>query len=76
MNSPNVIIDLTLNDFLAIGYTLPNQANTCLPKSTDAYFCSIAEGDQDLWEKIPVIIRGPSTVSTRKAVADETFVRN
>ena len=61
---------------LKLGCTLPNLANICLHKSTDANFYPFTEGDKDLLEKIREdVVGGPSIVSTRKAVVDETFVR-
>ena len=63
-------------DMLKLGCTLPNLANICLHKSTDAKFYPITEGDKDLLEKIREdVVGGPSIVFTRKAVVDETFVR-
>ena len=61
---------------LKLGCTLPNLANICLHKSTDAKFYPITEGDGDLLEKIRYdVVGGPSIVFTRKAVVDETFIR-
>ena len=61
---------------LKLGCTLPNLANTCLHKSTDAKFYPFTEGDKDLLEKIREDVVGcPSIVFTRKAVVDETFIR-
>ena len=63
-------------DMLRLGCTLPNLANICLHKSTDATFYPFTEADKDLLEKIREdVVGGPSIVFTRKAVADETFVR-
>ena len=63
-------------DMLNLGCTLPNLANICLHKSTDANFYSITEGDKDPLEKIREdVVGGPSIVFTRKAVVDETFIR-
>ena len=39
-------------DMLKLGCTLPNLANICLDKSTDAKFYPFTEGDKDLLEKI------------------------
>ena len=62
-------------DMLKLGCTLPNLANICLHKSTDAKFYPFTEGDKDLLEKIREdVVGGPSIVFTRKAV-DETFIR-
>ena len=40
------------NDMLELGCTLPNLANICLHKSTDAKLYAFTEGDKDLLEKI------------------------
>ena len=63
-------------DMLRLGCTLPNLANICLHKSTDANFYPFTEGDKDLLEEIREdVVDGPSIVFTRKAVVDETFIR-
>ena len=63
-------------DMLKLGCTLPNLANICLHKSTDAKFYPFTEGDKDLLGKIREdVVGGPSIVFTRKAVVDETFIR-
>ena len=63
-------------DMLKLGCTLPNLANICLHKSTDAKMYPFPEGDKDLLEKIREdVVGGPSIVFTRKAVVDETFIR-
>ena len=62
-------------DMLKLGCILPNLANICLHKSTDAKFYPFTEGDEDLLEKIRQDVGGPSIVFTRKAVVDETFIR-
>ena len=63
-------------DMLKLGCTLPNLANICLHKSTDSKFYRFTENDKDLLEKIREdMVGGPSIVFTRKAVADETFIR-
>ena len=63
-------------DMLKLGCTLPNLANICLHKSTDAKFYPFTEGDKDLLGKIREdVVGGPSIVFTRKAVVDETFFR-
>ena len=63
-------------DMLKLGCTLPNLANICLHKPTDAKFYPFTEGDEDLLEKIREdVVGGPSIVFTRKAVVDETFIR-
>ena len=62
-------------DLLTLGCTLPNLANICLYKSTDAKFYPFTEGDKELLEKIREdVVGGPSVVFTRKAVVNETFV--
>ena len=63
-------------DMLKLGCTLANRANICLHKSTDAKFYPFTEGDKDLLEKIREDVGGPSILFTRKAVVDETFIRN
>ena len=61
-------------DMLKLGCTLPNLANICSHKSTDAQFHPFTEGDKDLLEKIREdVVGGPSIVFTRKAVVDEAF---
>ena len=62
---------------LKLGCTLPNLANICLHKSTSAKFYSINETDKDFLQKIREdMVGGPTIVFTRKAVVDETFIRN
>ena len=57
------------------GCFLPNLANICLHKSTDAKFYPFTERDKDLLEKLREdVVGGPSIVFTRKAVVDETFI--
>ena len=64
-------------DILKLGCTLPNMANICLHKSTSAKFYPFTETDKDLLQKIREhMVGGPSIVFTRKAVVDETFIRN
>ena len=61
---------------LKLGCTLPNLASICLHKSTDSNFYPFTEGHKDLLEKIwEDVVGGPSIVSTRKAVVEETFIR-
>ena len=56
--------------------TLPNLANICLHKSTDSKFYPFNESDKELSEKIREdMVGGPSLVFTRKAVANDTFIR-
>ena len=62
-------------DMLKLGCTLPNLANICLHKSTDAKFYPFTEGDKDLLEKIREdVVGGPYIVFTRRAVVG-TFIR-
>ena len=64
-------------DMLKLRCTLPNLANICLHKSTSAKFYPFTETDKDLLQKIrELMVRGPSIVFTRKAVVDETFIRD
>ena len=63
-------------DMLKLGCTLPNLVNICLPKCTDAKLYSFTEEDKDLMkENREDVVGGPSIVSTREAVVDETFIR-
>ena len=63
-------------DMLKLRCTLPNLANLCLHKSTDAKFYPCTDGDKDLLEKIREdVVGGPFIVFTRKAAVDETFNR-
>ena len=64
-------------DMLKLGCTLPNLANICLHKSTNYKFYPFCESDKDLCEKIREDMTGGSSiVFTRKAVVDETYIRN
>ena len=61
---------------LKLGCTLPNLANICLHKSTDAKFYPFTEGDEDLLEGIREdVVSAPSILFTHKAVVNETFIR-
>ena len=63
-------------DMLKLGCRLPNLANFCLHKSTDAKLYPFTEGDKNLLERIREDVVGvPTIVFTRKAVVDETFSR-
>ena len=62
-------------NMLKLGCTLPNLANICLHKSTDAKIYPFTEGDKDLLQRIRDVVGGPSIVFTGKAVVDETFIR-
>ena len=64
-------------DMLTLECTLPNLANICLHKSTNAKFYPITETDKDLLQKIrEYMVGGPSIVFTGIAVVDETFIRD
>ena len=64
-------------DMLKLGCTLSYLANNCLHKSTSAKFYPFFETDKDLLQKIREdMVGGPYIVFTRKAVVDETFIRN
>ena len=64
-------------DMLKLGCKLPNLANICLNKSTSAKFYPFTETDKELLQKIREnMVGGPFIVFTRKAVVDETFIRN
>ena len=61
---------------LKLDCTLPNLANICLHKSSDAKFYRFTAGDKDLSEKNwGDVVGGPSIVFTRKAFVNETFIR-
>ena len=61
---------------LKLGCTLPNLANICLHKSSDFKFYQFFLSDTDLLETLRKDMKGsPSIVFTRKAVANETFIR-
>ena len=62
---------------LKLGCTLPTLSNICLHKSTSAKFYPFTETDKDLLQTIREdMVGGPSIVFTRKAVVDETFIRD
>ena len=64
-------------DMLKLRCTLPNLANICLHQSTNHKFFPFVESDKDLHYKIREdMTGGPSIVFTRKALVDQTFVRN
>ena len=64
-------------DMLKLGCTLPNLANICLHKSTNNQFYPFIEADKDLHDKIREdMTGGPSILFTRKAVVDQTYIRN
>ena len=63
-------------DMLNLGCTLPNLANNCLHKSTDAKLYPFTEGDENRLKKIREdVAGGPYIASTRKGFVDETFIR-
>ena len=63
-------------DMLELGCTLPNLANICLHKFTDAKFYPFTEADEDLLDKNREdVVGGPSIVFTCRAFVDETFIR-
>ena len=65
------------SDMLKLGCTLPNLGNFCPHKSTNAKLYPFTETDRDLLQKIREdMVVGPSIFFTRKAVVDETFIRN
>ena len=56
------------------GCTLPMKVNVCLYKPTDSKIYPFTEADEDLPEKLQDDMGvGPSTVFTRKTVADDFF---
>ena len=64
------------SDRLNVGCTLPNLANICLHKNTDAKFYPFTEGHTDLLvKKHRDVFGGPFIVFTRKAVVDEDSIR-
>ena len=64
-------------DMLKLGCTLPRRANIGLHKSTGAKFYPFTEIDTELLQKIrEYMVGGPPIFFTRKAVVDETFIRN
>ena len=64
-------------DMLKLGCTLPNLAIIGLHKSTNSKFYPFVEADKDLHDKIREdMTGGPSIVFTRKAIVDQTYIRN
>ena len=64
-------------DMSKLGCTLPSLANICLHKSTNSKFYPFVEADKDLHDKIREdMTGGPSIVFTRKAIVDQTYIRN
>ena len=64
-------------DMLELGCTLLNLANIRLHKSKSAKFYPFTETEKELLQEIREdMVGGPSIVFTRKAVVDETFIRN
>ena len=63
-------------DILRLGCALPNLANICLHKSTDANFYLLTDADKERLCKLREdVVGGPPIIFTRKAVVDETFFR-
>ena len=63
-------------DMLKLGSTLPYLAKICFHKSTGSNLYPFTQSKKDLLEKIRKdMVGGPPIVFTRKAVADETFIR-
>ena len=61
---------------LHLGCTLPNLANICLHKPTDAKLYPFTEADIDLFGSLREdIVADPSIVFTRKAIVNEAFIR-
>ena len=61
---------------LKLRCTLPNLANICLHKSTNAKFYPITEEDKDFLEKNREdVFGGPPIDFACKAVVDETYIR-
>ena len=57
--------------------TLPNLANICLHKSTSAKFYPFTETNKEMLQKFREdMVCGSSIVFKRKAVVDESFIRN
>ena len=64
-------------DMLKLGCTLPNLANVCLHESTNHKCFPFVEADKDLHDNVCEDMTGcPSIDFTRKAVVDQTFIRN
>ena len=64
-------------DMLKLGCTLPNLANICLHPSTNHKFFPFVASDKDLHDKIREDMTGGTSIMfTRKAVVDQTFIRN
>ena len=62
---------------LKLGCTLPNLAKICLHKSTNHKYFPFVEADENSHDKLSEdMTGGPSIVFTRKAVVDQTFIRN
>ena len=77
-NAKTIVFHQAKNiDFLKLGCTLPNLTGICLHESTDTKIYTFKEADKDLLEKMKQsVVGGPSIVSTRKEVVDQTFNRN
>ena len=76
MQKKRLLFTMAKIDMLKLDSTLPNLANICLHKFTDAKFYPFTEGDKVLLKKIREnVVGGPSIVFTRKAVVDENLIR-
>ena len=63
-------------DMFKLAFTSSNLAINCLHNSTAAKLYPITEGDKNLLAKNQKdIVGGLSSISTGKAVVDETFIR-
>ena len=61
---------------MKLGCRLTNLANNCPRNSNGCKFYPFLSSDTDLLEKIREVMTGsPSTVFTRKAIANETYIR-
>ena len=62
---------------LTLGCTHPSLPNTCLQKSTNKKLNPFCQSDNDFCKNIREdMTGGPSIVITRKAVVNETFIRD
>ena len=62
---------------LKLGCTLPNPANMCLLKPINHKIYSSFEGDKEICERnTEDVAGGLSKVFTRKAVGNQTYIRN
>ena len=64
-------------DLLKLGCKLPNLADICLHKPTNHKFYPLFEGDKGLCDKLGKNLTGGlSIIFTRKAIVDQTYIRN